>query len=127
MRKGKAMDTKIQRVELNTFYHISIFCPFCGAKVSDFEAGEAGGEHAKPCPHTLFIAHDEGFEYRSVRFDEKLNLVDMSDDEIDPGNGIDGLTDSLEIEDGVKFASYVGPPSGFGTYVGFAPIDSDGT
>ncbi len=118
------MQKKIQRVELNEKYHVSIHCPFCGAKVVDMEAAENDGEMANPCPHTLFIAHDEGFEHRDDRFDVNLNIVGVDDEELKlPEKGIDGLTDSVTISDAVKFAAYVGPPSFFGSYVGFAPLD----
>ena len=33
------------------------------------------------------------------------------------------LTDKVTISDPVKIASYVGPPSFFGDYVGFAPLE----
>jgi hypothetical protein len=33
----------------------------------------------------------------------------------------DELTDGLQLADGLKIATYVGPPSRFGCYVGFAP------
>lgn len=118
------MQKKIQRVELNDKYYVSIHCPFCGAKVVDTEAAEKGGEMATPCPHTLFVAHDEGFEHRDDRVDVNLNIVGVEDDDLElPEKGIDGLTDSVTIADSVKFAAYVGPPSFFGSYVGFAPLD----
>ena len=113
----------IQRVELNAFYDSSIYCPFCGQKVFDVEAADDGGDIGNPCPHTLFIAHDDGFEFRSPRFDEDLNIVGVEDYEIElPDYGIDGLTDSVTLADAVNFAASVGPPSGFGSYVGFAPL-----
>jgi hypothetical protein len=119
------MGKKIQRVELTTHYSISIYCPFCGQRVSDVEAGEAGGDWVKPCIHTLFVGHDEGFEYRSERFNAQL-VLPKDDDEINLSNkGIDGLTDQTAFDDAVKFAAYVGPPSGFGSYVGFAPVDDN--
>jgi hypothetical protein len=109
----------IQRVEINTNYGTSVFCPYCGQKVSDTEAGEAGEEWVIPCPHTLFVAHDEGFEYRSERFNAQLGLPEDDDDIVLPEKGIDGLTDQASFDDAVKFAAYVGPPSLFGSYVGF--------
>jgi hypothetical protein len=125
--KTAASQGGIQRVELKAFYHVSIYCPFCGAKVIDMEAADSGEEvHTNPCQHTLFIAHDEGFEYRSPRFDENLGLVNVTNEDIDLSEkGIDGLTDELAVADAIKFASYVGPPSGFGSYVGFAPLQEE--
>lgn len=119
---------KIQRVELNKFYNHSIFCPFCGKKVVDMEAANENREEGmvNPCLHTLFMAHDEGFEYRSERFDSDRGITGITDDDVElPEQGYDGLTDQVTIADSVKFASYVGMPSGFGSYVGFAPVDSE--
>jgi hypothetical protein len=116
---------KIQRVELLTFYYISIFCPFCGSKVVDMD--EENAVSINPCVHTLFVATDEGFEYRSARFNEALGINDLQDDEIDShfgdAAGFDGITDSVDLPDAVKFAAYVGPPGGMGSYVGFAPLE----
>ena len=118
------MNNKIQRVELNTHYDISIHCPFCGTKVLDMEASQSGSDPVKPCPHTLFVAHDEGFEFRSERFDADLGITGVADDDVDiPENGKDGLTDQVTITDAIKFASFVPAPSFFGSYVGFAPLD----
>ena len=116
---------QIQRVELRAFYHHSIFCPFCGAKVMDQEEAHAGSDSAfNPCIHTLFYAHDVGFEYRSKRFDTDRGIDGVDHDDVDMGDtGYDGFTDVTEIPDALKFAAYVGPPSGFGAYVGFAPTD----
>ncbi len=97
----------IQRVELNKHYDASIYCPFCGQKVIEMEADPPTEEMCHPCPHTLFIAHDEGFEYRSALFDANLGLVGVPDDDVElPETGIDGLTDSVTIPDSVKFAAY---------------------
>ena len=58
-------------------------CPFCGAIVVDTEAAEKGGEMATPCPHTLFIAHDAGFEHRDDRVNVNLNIVGVEDDDLE--------------------------------------------
>ena len=113
---------KIQKVELNYAYDISIFCPFCGRKVINQEF-ESGGDALSPCEHTLFIATDEGIDHRSERFDVALGIVGVESDEVEiPDTGFDGLTDKVEIKDAVKFASYVPAPGGMGAYVGFAPL-----
>jgi hypothetical protein len=117
------MGKNIQRVEITSNYGTSIFCPFCGQKVSNTEAGDAGEEWVNPCAHTLFVAHDEAFEYRSERFNVQLNLPEDGDDIELPDKGIDGLTDQASFNDAIKFAAYVGPPSFFGSYVGFASED----
>lgn len=116
----------IQRFELNRFYDHSLFCPFCGQKVLDHEAGRDGRSEdiVRPCEHTLFVAHDEGFEYRSPRFDadRKIEDVEYEDPEF-PNVGLDALTDQVTIQDSLKIAAYVGAPSGFGSYAGFAPVE----
>ena len=117
----------LQRVELNTFYYVDLHCPFCGKKVVNY-----GSEGFEPklisCQHTIFIASDHGFEYRSEEFNSFFNLKE-GDLEIDvEGLGfdhIDSMTDAFEAEDGVKFAQYVGSPAGIGGYVGFAPRHED--
>ncbi len=119
--------SRLQRVELCTFYDANIHCPFCGQKVVDYgtEGIEAG---IAPCLHTLFCASDEGFEYRSPQFNEFFNL-ENDDDEVDLDalgfEHIDAMTDAYETVDGIKFAQYVAPPGSLGGYVGFAPIESD--
>ena len=117
----------IQRVEIDAFCYASIFCPFCGQQVVENEEEVVD---TKPCKHTLFIAHDEGFEYRSKTFDEHLGISGVDDDEVsgmvgDDVPGIDGVTDLVDIPDSIKFASYVPAPSFFGSYCGFAAVDDD--
>ena len=119
------MAKKIQRVELTTFYYVPIHCPFCGAKVTDDPGGSAGENWVTPCAHTPFVGHDEAFEYRCARFNKALGLPENDEDIELPETGIDGLTDSVDIDDAVKFAAYVGPPSFYGSYVAFAPLDEE--
>jgi hypothetical protein len=117
--------SSIQRVEVDE--GTSLFCPFCGQKVLDMEAANAGETYANPCSHTLFISHDEGFDYRSTVFDEAKEIRGVDDFDLmgsDAFRGMDGFTDDVKIGGAIKFAAYVGPPSGFGTYVGFAPGDT---
>ncbi len=121
------MSKTIQRVELNTFYYVPIHCPFCGTRVANYDGDEP---ELSPCEHTLFIAHDVDFEYRSSRFDENLKLVGVDNDDVadqfgDDWEGIDDLTNKVTLPDSVKFAAYVGPPSGEGSYYGFAPTEDE--
>lgn len=119
------MPQTIQRVELS-LTNIPIHCPFCGQRVlgyagSDEDPSQESQVH--PCPHTLFVAHDEGFEYRSARFNDAMGLPTDEDPFPDIGDdSYDSFTDKVSIADALKFASYVPAPSGFGAYVGFAPI-----
>jgi hypothetical protein len=117
------MADNIQKIELNTFYEAPVHCPFCGVRpVSDEQV-------VTPCPHTLFVAHDEGFEYRSDRFNENLHLTGLTDDEVremvdETEYGFDGFTGRVVLPDAIKVAAYVGAPSGFGSYIGFAPLEA---
>lgn len=77
-----------------------------------------------PCEHTLFIATDAGFEHRSERFDRLMGITGVDADDLDTGDrSWDAYTDELRCADAVKFASYLPAPSGFGVYVGFAPLE----
>lgn len=113
------MKKKIQRVELTTSYEASIHCPFCGQMAWDTSDGSL-----TPCVHTLFVAHDEGFEFRSPRFNKAAGLAEKGNDNLSADDrGTDEITDDVAIPDAVKFAAYAGPPSRFGAYIGFAPVE----
>lgn len=110
------MKPLIQRFQTD-HYDQPVFCPACGHKVVAYGEVEAT---VSPCPHTLFVAHDEGFEHRSPMFDDLMGIEGVDDEEIDVGEGgVDGFTDRVPLANSLKIASYVPPPSGFGAYVGF--------
>lgn len=112
---------KIQRYERETTYSDPIHCVFCGAQVysEEFEM--------TPCEHTLFMADDIGFHALAPRVIEQLTAkgyeVTQYDDifEVEGDESPEEITDLLEFEDALKIASYSGPPSRDGFYVGFAP------
>jgi hypothetical protein len=112
----------VQRVELFRNYHVNIHCPFCGALVKDMS--ENAAEPYRPCPHTLFLAHDEGFEYLSERAAVSLDVQSI-EEAMEREESVDELTDKVTVRDAVKFAAYVSPPGQFGDYVGFATIDEE--
>jgi hypothetical protein len=113
----------MQRIEFSR-YDVPIHCPFCGQKVLDSSSAETS-----PCIHTLYIAHDIGFEYRSEKINELLEMPSVIDgdhslewEDLDrelPENGYDGLTDAIELKESFKLATYVPAPGFMGTYVGF--------
>ena len=118
------MKNKIQTIELNRYYDAPVHCPFCGARPVNDEY------KVTPCAHTLFVAHDEGFEFRSVRFNENLGLTGLSDDEVlkrvnAAQDGFDGFTGKVELADAIRIAAYAGAPSFFGSYLGFAPVEEE--
>jgi len=120
MKKKKS---NIQRIELSDTAN-GLFCPFCGARGLP-PAEEWGKVAFEPCQHVLFIAHDMEFEYRAKRFDTLMNIEGVEEDELElpDENGIDGFTDGTPLTDAIKFASYEGAPSFYGTYIGFAPAE----
>lgn len=108
----------IQRVEFCS-HSGPVCCPFCGRIVLPDDPDDPA---VHPCAHTLFIATDEGFEFRSGRFDALMGLEGVEDRDIDPGeDGWDAYTDRVCCPDSIKIASFIPAPSGFGCYVGFAP------
>jgi hypothetical protein len=110
----------IQRVEIRTDDY-PVHCPFCGAKA--IAGGDSEEVITEFCEHVLFMGHDEGFEYRSARFNSLIGDSETDQNDIDPGDkGVDGYTDKIELVDSVKFAIYQPAPSFFGAYIGFAPV-----
>ena len=103
-----------------------LLCPFCGSTLYDPNAGEESGE--PPCPHVLFIAYDEGFEFRSERFNSLMGITGVSDDDLKSlvhkgESAFDGFTSRVCCKDAVKYAIYIPAPSFFGVYIGVAPIE----
>ncbi len=115
----------IQRTELKTFYYTPVHCPFCGTRVMGADPDDE--TRITACPHTLFIAHDTAFEYRSGRLDENLALDGIPEHEVKAkwlahARGIDGFTDTVTLPDAIKVAAYAPAPSAYGSYYGFAPL-----
>ena len=77
------------------------------------------------CDHTLFVATDYGFAYRSSEFNRLVGLPDDGEPEPDllasNKHGYDGYTSALSIPGAIKIASYTPAPSFFGVFYGFAP------
>lgn len=118
------MSQFIQRTELKTFYYTPVHCPFCGVRVMGADPDDE--TRITACTHTLFIAHDTAFEYRSGRLDDNLGLNGMSEAEVEAKwladkRGIDGFTDTVSLADAIKVAAYAPAPSAYGSYYGFAP------
>ena len=112
----------IQRVEINR-YEAAMHCPFCGIKT--YTPDPLSEMTISNCAHLLFVAHDMGFEYRSSSFDKHMKIAGLDSDEIELGKkGVDGFTDKLQVDDSVKFAFYQGAPSLYGTYFGYAPVQT---
>lgn len=120
------MSNAIQRAELKTYYYTPVHCPFCGTRVMG--ADPVDETRITACPHTLFIAHDMSFEYRSARFDQNVHLHGLSEREVEERwnrleGGVDALTNQVTLSDAIKIAAYAPAPSAYGSYYGFAPIE----
>jgi len=102
-------------------YTDDIYCPFCKQKIVDMNE-----YHTNVCSHTLFIAHDEGFEFihDQVREDlgipKEIDILEIEPEDYIDDDGFDALTSSVSIKDAVKFAVYVPPPGCMGAYYGFS-------
>lgn len=120
------MTEAIQRTELKTYYYTPVHCPFCGTRVMG--ADPVDETRITACVHTLFIAHDTAFEYRSERLDRNLNLNGLTEQEVEARwlgkeGGVDGLTNQVTLADAIKIAAYAPAPSAYGSYYGFAPTE----
>lgn len=116
----------IQRTELKNFYYTPVHCPFCGTRVMG--ADPVDETLITACAHTLFIAHDMAFEYRSERFNLNLRLDGLTEKEVEARwqgetGGIDGFTDQVTLADAIKVAAYAPAPSAYGSFYGFAPTE----
>lgn len=120
------MKHAIQRTELKTFYYTPVHCPFCGTRVMGADPEDE--TRITACQHTLFIAHDTAFEYRSERLNQNLNLNGLNEREVEArwlaeDGGIDGFTNQVSLADSIKVAAYAPAPSAYGSYYGFAPTE----
>jgi hypothetical protein len=103
-------------------YHVPILRP-----AGEWGHNEEGNYDYKTCEHTIFIAHDEGFEFRTAEVNKLLKINPKTDGlEIEVPDGIlgfDGFTDLIDIEGGVKIATYDDCARPEGIYFGFKPND----
>jgi hypothetical protein len=74
----------VQSIDLYDDSENPICCPFCGTKIAN-GASEEDQWVVGECEHLLFAAHDEGFEYKSTRFEKAIEAAKavMSEDERD--------------------------------------------
>jgi len=127
---------KLQNTIRSTYYHLPVFCGFCGHQVLEAEDSSSGD--VSPCKHTLYVSTGEGFEYISDRVKNQLtekgyifddddefmsNIAHKTDEDQDLSPY--ELSEHLEFDDGIQIELVVGPPSGMVCYVGFAPLDGE--
>jgi hypothetical protein len=131
MKKSMPIHTRYK------FYHLPIYCGFCGQLVTPQEEdlGESG---INPCKHTLFVAHSEGYEFLSDRAQEQLisknykvekddNWIEVikTTDEVEEPLFIHEILEEFDFPDALVVESVVGPPSGMSFMVGFAPTEDE--
>jgi hypothetical protein len=118
---------KVQRIELSSRYMDShpLYCLFCGERVLDLARSvDAGFPYVHPCPHTLYIATDEGFAYCSPRAQALFGVSEDGKRDYPLDEGWDGLTDRVPFQNAVKIASYTPAPSDMGGYICFVPDEA---
>lgn len=112
---------RIQRIEFNLGLFAALHCPFCGQLVQP--GPDADDLELNTCAHTLFIATDEGFEFRSFRFDGVMDTFGIDNADLDlQDESVDAWTDTYPEPLAIKFAFYNPAPSFFGVYVAFHPF-----
>jgi len=92
-------------------YGKTILCPICNKPVIPDEAASI-----TPCPHTLIIATDEGFEYASEHVDIIAIEEMINDEDMSWGEGLGKLDRIGEY----LLSRYQPSPSFFGVYVLFS-------
>lgn len=133
------MSTKIECRDVNDFFDNPPVCPFCAA--SPLELDEIGTvTKLDACPHLLFYCHDLAWEFLSDRAkmelqrkgiqvdDEDEEFIEVSGEDapdLDCGDSPDLITNEVEIPGAIKLAHYEGPPSLYGSYIGFAPLENE--
>ena len=98
-------------------YRDDIHCPFCNQLVFNQEKMKINS-----CQHTLFIAHDHGFEFCDLRTKKNLKISENEDLE-NYGEfletGMDEFLRGVDMAGSIMIAVYVPAPSFFGSYYGF--------
>jgi len=114
----------MKKIEL--IWPTNIVCPFCNQLIQTINEDDKVSEF-KRCEHTIFMAHDEGFEFRINLVNSLLN-IDPKEDGMDievPDEicGFDGFTDLIKIDGAIKIAAYEDCTNPAGIYYGFKPND----
>ena len=118
-RRKMSENNEIQKIVLEAGE--PILCPICNHCVLDEKSEEPS---LSTCSHTIFIATDEGIEYKTSLFENNLKDLGISiepDAMFESDESWDSLTDKVTINGYIKISSFVGAPSFFGAYYGFAP------
>jgi hypothetical protein len=105
-------------IELSEELVSRIHCPFCGTEVTN----EEKVPDIDTCPHTLFVATSEGFEFISERLKAIAELQSIGDPYL---IGHETVIDKLHLSSSLCFVINPMPPSMLALYIGFAPLETD--
>ncbi len=105
-------------VELSEELVSIIHCPFCGSEVTNAE----NTPDINTCPHTLFVATSDGYEYMSERFSDACELQTP---EISRALEMEEVINLIHLPNSLAFLVNPMPPSMLALYVGFAAVQSD--
>jgi hypothetical protein len=118
-RRNMSENNEIQKIVLEAGE--PILCPICNHCVLDEKSEEPS---LSTCSHTIFIATDEGIEYKTSLFENNLKDLGINiepDAMFESDESWDSVTDKLTINGYIK-VTYSNPsPSYAGIYYGFAP------
>jgi len=107
----------MQSIQIDYFEDVTIlYCLFCGSEIL------SDGGAVKHCPHTLFVATDDGYEYMAERVQAMLPDVDVDFDDDDDESFAERLKKIDGLPSDAFFIESYGPPIiPQGMYIGFAP------
>lgn len=110
--------------KIEQIWPTKVVCPFCKQLIQTLDDTEGFSDY-NLCEHVIYLAHDEGFEFRTNEVNKQLK-IDPKEDGLEiqfPDDicGFDRFTDLLEIEGGIKIATYEDSPNPEGIYFGFKP------
>ena len=122
----------IKSIELNYFsiFGDPLFCLYCGEKIINPKAVEPDeeGNFFTPCPHVIFFASDDGYEYKHDLFNNVLPPFSISPNPLDDPNDPAHLIVSRILEtpglpdDSLMIEMYCPSPSFAGAYIGFSSM-----
>ena len=122
--KEASMDTGIQCVSVTDDFANSIFCVFCGTKITPNYEEPSEEVPVNTCKHLLFIGNPEtGFEFMSELFEKEINrYLDQISDEDEREEleyDIFTLIDKVSIKNSFAIIQEMGPPAPGSSVIGF--------
>ena len=104
----------MQRIDLKD-EDSNIFCPFCGTHSINANEGKVDA-----CEHLSYVAHEDGFEYKSEAFEALMSEEQL--DELIEKEFMSGFSAKVDIAQAFELRLFASPPAPFGFYVAFQLI-----